>query len=349
MLRIGVIGCGKIAQVRHIPEYVDNPDVRLAGFYDLNQERAERIREQYGGIVYRNYQDMLKDDSVDAVSVCTANSSHAEITIAALKAGKHVLCEKPMALSLKECEAMVHAAEESGRYLMIGHNQRFVRTHAKARQLIVEGCIGKIVSFKSTFAHSGPETWSIDPGKSVWFFDKERAVLGAMADLGIHKTDLVQYLTGSRVTEVTAYMGTLDKCYEDGSLIGVDDNAFCIYRMEDGSMGTVSVSWTCYGKEDNSTILYGTKGVMKLYSHPEHSIVLEMRDGSTVFYDIDRIQTNDNQTKSGVIDLFVTCLKEQTPPEISGKEALSAMRAVFAAVESSESGKKVVVRQEETE
>lgn len=347
MLRIGIIGCGKIAQVRHIPEYAANPDARLAGFYDINRGRAEEMGKLYGGKVYGTYQELLEDEEIDAVSVCTANNSHAEITIAALKAGKHVLCEKPMALSLGECEAMVKAAEEADRYLMIGHNQRLAKAHARARQLVLEGRIGRIVSFKSNFAHGGPETWSIDPGKDVWFFDKERAVLGAMADLGIHKTDLVQFLTGSKITEVTAYMGTLDKRYEDGSLIGVDDNAFCIYRMECGCVGTVSVSWTCYGQEDNSTILYGTEGVMKIYSHPEHSIVLELRDGTTEYYDIDKIQTNDNQTKSGVIDLFISCLKHGTPPEISGREALNAMRAVFGAVESCASGKKVIIRQEE--
>ena len=348
MLRIGMIGCGKIAQVRHIPEYADNEEAVLAGFYDLNDERAKALAAQYGGTVYRTYQEMLEDDGIDAVSVCTANDSHAQITIAALKAGKHVLCEKPMALSLEECEAMVRAAEEADRYLMIGHNQRLAKAHARARQLVVEGRIGRIVSFKSNFSHGGPETWSIDPGRAVWFFDKKRAVLGAMADLGIHKTDLVQFLTGSRVKEVTAYLGTLDKRYEDGSPIDVDDNAFCIYRMENGCVGTVSVSWTCYGQEDNSTILYGTEGVMKIYSDPCHSIVLELKDGTTEYYDIDKIQTNDNQTKSGVIDLFIDCLKNNTPPEISGREALNAMRAVFAAVESSAVGKKVIVEQEVT-
>ncbi|WP_347559862.1 Gfo/Idh/MocA family oxidoreductase [Clostridium sp. AM58-1XD] len=201
------------------------------------------------------------------------------------------------------------------------------------------------MTFKTNFAHGGPETWSIDPGRAVWFFDKDKAVLGAMADLGIHKTDLIQFLTGSRVVEVMAYLGTIDKRGADGKLIGVDDNAICIYRMESGCMGTMTASWTCYGEEDNSTILYGTKGVMKIYSDPAHSIIVEMKDGEKILYDIDKIQTNDNQTKSGVIDLFMECLVTNTPPEISGEEALAAMRAVFAAVESSETGKSIKIAQ----
>lgn len=344
MFRIGIIGCGRIAQVRHIPEYLANPDSEIAGYYDFNEARARELAEAYGGIVYQSYEDVLSDPMVDAVSVCVANDAHAEVTVAALRAGKHVLCEKPMAMSLEECEQMVAAAKETGKYLMVGHNQRLVKTHARARQLITEGAIGGIISFKTAFAHAGPETWSIDPGSNVWFFDKKKAVMGAMADLGIHKTDLLQYLTGSRITEVMAFLGTLDKRDGSGSLIGVDDNAICIYRMENGVMGTMTASWTCYGEEDNSTILYGTEGVMKIYAEKGHSIVIERRGGERVYYDIDAIQTNDNQTKSGVIDLFVDCLVSGTPPEISGAEALSAMQAVFAAVESAETGKSVKVR-----
>lgn len=346
MVRIGIIGCGKIAQFRHIPEYNDNPDAELAGFYDLNSERAEEMQKKYGGNAFKSYQAMLQDETIDAVSVCTANNSHAAIAVAALKAGKHVLCEKPMALTLEECELMVRTAEETGRFLMIGHNQRLAKAHVEARKLVNAGAIGKIISFKSNFAHRGPEAWSIDAGKAIWFFDKEQAVLGVMADLGIHKTDLIQFLTGSRVAEVMAYLGTLDKRGKDGQLIAVDDNAICIYQMENGCIGTITVSWTCYGQEDNSTVLFGTEGIMQIYGHPEHSIILEKRDGSKIYYDLDVIQTNDNQTKSGVIDLFVSCLKENIPPEISGREVLSAMRAVFAAVESSLTGQKVKVRQE---
>ena len=343
MFKIGIIGCGKIAQVRHIPEYAAHPAAELAGFYDLNEGRAGELAAQYGGKAYSSYEELLADPQIDAVSVCVANHAHAEITIAALRAGKHVLCEKPMAMSLEECEAMVQASKETGHFLMIGHNQRLAKAHAKARKLVESGLIGSIVTFKTNFAHGGPETWSIDPGKNVWFFDKKKAVMGAMADLGIHKTDLIQYLTGSKVAEVTAYLGTLDKRDASGDFIGVDDNAICIYKMENGCVGTMTASWTCYGAEDNSTILYGTQGVMKIYQDPAHSIVVELKNGEKIFYDIDQIQTNDNQTKSGVIDLFMEALVTGTPPEISGEEALSAMRAVFAAVKSSETGQRMKV------
>lgn len=113
MLRIGVIGCGKIAQVRHLPEYAENPDVQIAALADLNLERTKELAQRYGAKAYASDKELLADPSIDAVSICSANNSHAEMAIAALKAGKHVLCEKPMATTLEDCEAMVKAAEQA--------------------------------------------------------------------------------------------------------------------------------------------------------------------------------------------------------------------------------------------
>lgn len=343
MIKIGILGCGKIAQVRHIPEYAENPDVKLAAFYNPSRKRAEEQAEKYGGKVYDTAEELLSDKSIDAVSICAANYAHAELTIKALEAGKHVLCEKPMATNLADCEAMVECAKKNGKFLMIGHNQRLAKAHVEAKRLIDQGLIGKIITFRTTFGHGGPETWAINPGKNVWFFDKKKAAMGVMADLGVHKTDLIQYLTGQRVVRTTARLVTLDKRGEDGELIGVDDNAVCIYEMSGGAFGTMTASWTYYGAEDNSTVLYGTKGIMRIYDDPAHSIVVKLADGEEQVYDVEQIQTNDNQTKSGVIDLWVECLKNNTPPEISGESALYAMRAVFASIESSETGRTVEI------
>lgn len=338
MFNIGIIGCGKIAQVRHIPEYAENPHARLYGFYDINLERAKALAAEHGAKAYTSYEEMLADPQIHAVSVCAANSVHAEITVAALKAGKHVLCEKPMATTLADCEAMVSAAKETGKYLMIGQNQRLAKAHMEAKKLIDAGCIGRILTFRTTFGHGGPETWSVDPGKSTWFFDRKKAAMGAMADLGIHKTDLIQYLTSQRVVETSAQIMTLDKKDASNNLIGVDDNAICIYKLSGGAVGTMTASWTYYGAEDNSTVLYGTEGIMRIYDDPAHSIVVTGKDGSRTEYDVEAIQTNDNQTSSGVIDLFMDCLVNEKEPEISGASVLHAMKAVFASLEAAEKG-----------
>ena len=344
MIKIGIIGCGKIAQQRHIPEYVDNPNAELTAYYDLNLQRTKEMAAKFGGEAFETYEALLQSKDVDAVSVCTANFSHAEITIAALKAGKHVLCEKPMATTIEDSEAMVKAAKESGRFLMIGHNQRLTATHIKAKELINSGLIGDILSFRTTFGHGGPETWSIDPGKNVWFFDKSKSAMGAMADLGVHKTDLLHFLTGQVVVETTASLNTLDKRFENGEPISVDDHAECIYRLNGGAVGTMTASWIFYGAEDNSTIFYGSKGIMRVYDDPAYSIVVINKEGQKTLYEVDKIQTNKKQTKSGVIDMFIDGLEKNEQPPLSGEEALKAMRVVFASIESAKKHQTVSVK-----
>lgn len=334
MIRVGIIGAGQIAQKRHLPEYVQNKTVILDGIYDINHERACRLADQYGCKAYSSYEEMLKNPEIDAVSVCTANQFHAKISVQALSAEKHVLCEKPMAVTLEECVQMVKAAEENQKILMIGHNQRFTKAHRKAKQLIQEGAIGEIITFRTTFGHSGPETWSIDAGKNTWFFDKAKASMGVMADLGVHKTDLIQFLTQKRIVKTYCCLETLQKCRADGEKIDVDDNAVCIYTLEGNVVGTMTASWTYYGEEDNATVLYGTKGIMKLYDDPEYSIKITKQDGEQILYKMEGIQTNDNQSKSCVIDSFVKAITTGKNPESDGKSALETMKVIFANLES---------------
>ena len=344
MINIGIIGCGKIAQKRHIPEYLENVDANLVGFYDLNQARAKEISETFGGNAFNSIEDLLADPSIDAVSVCTANHTHAAITIQALQAGKHVLCEKPMATTLEDCQAMVDAANKAGKVLVIGQNQRLTKTHKKARELIRNGEIGQIIGFRTTFGHGGPETWSIDPGKNTWFFDKNIAVMGAMADLGIHKTDLLLFLTDQKIVETTAHLTTIDKRGADGELIKVDDTAICVYQLENGAIGTMTASWTFYGPEDNTTIIYGTKGIMRLYEDPQFSIQLFLKGGEKIYHEIDTIQTNENQTSSGVIDAFVESVITGQGGELAAEKVLESMKVIFASIESSQTGKTIKVK-----
>ncbi|NLU25120.1 MAG: Gfo/Idh/MocA family oxidoreductase [Clostridiales bacterium] len=338
MIKVGIIGCGKIAQVRHLPEYAHNPDVQLVGYYDKNVDRAEAIAKQYGGIAYASYFDLLKNPEIDAVSVCVENRNHAEISNAALYAGKHVLCEKPMAVTLQECESMVAAAERNGKYLMIGHNMRLNPVHRRAKELLDAGIIGDVITFRTILGNAGPEGWSVDAG--TWFFDKNKAAMGALSDLGIHKVDLMQYLTGQKVVETTAKVITLNKHDDEGGFIGVDDNALCILRMSGGAVGTLAASWTVYGKECKSTCLYGTKGIMRIFDDAQHNIVVIDANHNITSYDIDY-----DESTSGVIDAFVEALENNHEPEISGREALYTMRAIFASIKSSETSRTVSVNE----
>lgn len=345
MLRVGIIGCGSIAKQRHAYEYCANPNVEIAGFFDLSAPRAKALADEFGGRVYATAEELIADPTIDAVSVCVANAFHAEMTIKALQSGKHVLCEKPMAITLEDCEAMIEAAKKSGHRLMLGHNQRLAPAHRKAKELLASGTLGRIISFSTTFGHRGPEMWSMDKSANTWFFKKSAAAFGSMADLGIHKIDLMRYLIGSDITSVYSRMAVLDKKFPDGTPIEVDDNSVEVLTFANGTMGTVTTSWTHYGEECNATVLYCEKGIMKLYSNPQYSLEVVNNDGTRVLYALDRLQTNEDkqQISSGVIDTFVEGILRNTPTVLDAESIIGSMRAVFACLRSSEEERAVTL------
>ncbi|SDE36725.1 Predicted dehydrogenase [Paenibacillus sp. UNCCL117] len=332
-LKVAVIGCGSIARVRHIFEYSLLPQVELVAFCDLNEERAQKFADQYGGKVYTDYRTLLAEVKPDAVSVCTPNAIHAEVTIAAAQAGAHVLVEKPMAATTAEADAMIQAAEAAGVHLMVGHNQRLMPPHVKAKEILESGRLGKVLTFRTSFGHPGPEGWSVD-GRESWFFRKPEAVMGAMGDLGVHKSDLIRWLLADEVADVAAFVETRHKEGTD-----VDDNATCILRMKSGAIGTLVASWTYYKGEDNSTVLWCENGVMKIGTDPQDQVIVELRDGTVEKYNVGGISTNEKQLTSGVIREFVEGILTGTPPRISGEEGKRSLHVILAAFESQDTGK----------
>lgn len=330
-LKVAVIGLGSIAKHRHLIEYAANEHAEIVAVCDIVGERADTIAEQYGAIAYTDYKELLQKEQVDIVSVCLPNYLHAPVSIAALEANAHVLCEKPMATSREEAEEMIAAAEKSGKKLMIGHNQRFVASHKKAKELIASGEIGKIYSFRTAFGHGGPETWSAE-GTNSWFFDKERAFIGAMGDLGVHKADLLRYILGEEFVEVAAFVETSAK--ENAT---VDDNAALILKSESGIIGTLAASWA-YTTEDNSTVIYGEKAILRLEDDPVNNLVIQYKTGEVVKYELEAIQSNEDggQTSTGVIDHFVDAIRNDSEPLINGSEGKKSLEIILGALESVE-------------
>lgn len=331
-IRVAVIGCGSIAKHRHLIEYNNNPHVEIVAVSDINEARVKETAEKYHAKAYTSYEALLESENIDAVSVCLPNYLHAPVSIAALNAGAHVLCEKPMATSREEAEQMIEAAERNNKKLMIGHNQRFVSSHQKARKLIEQGEIGKIYSFRTSFGHGGPEGWSAD-GADSWFFKKDQAFIGAMGDLGVHKADLLRYLLGEEFVEVGAFVETNAK-----ENIDVDDNATLILKSTSGIVGTLAASWAYTAKEDNSTILYGEKATLRLEDDPEYSLIVQYNNGEVVKYELDGIQSNEDggQTTSHTIDHFIESILHDTNPLIDGEEGKKSLQVILGALESVE-------------
>jgi UDP-N-acetylglucosamine 3-dehydrogenase len=338
-IRVAVVGCGSIAEKRHIPEYASNPNIELIAFCDLVNQRAEQLADKYGAKAYTSYEEMFNAEKPDAVSVCTPNYLHATVAIAAANAGAHVLVEKPMATTVAEGLAMIEAAKNNNVYLMVGHNQRLMPPHVKAKEILESGRLGKVLTFRTSFGHPGPENWSID-GRASWFFRKEEAIMGAMGDLGVHKSDLIRWLLNDEVVEVAAFVGTLHK---DGT--DVDDNSTCLLRMKSGAIGTLVASWTYYKGQDNSTVLWCEKGCMQIGTDSEDQVVVLLNDGSVEKHKVGAMATNEKQVTSGVIDEFVNCLVTSTPPRISGEEGLKSLNVILAAFESQASKTIVAIKE----
>lgn len=330
-LKVAVIGLGSIAKYRHLAEYAANKHVEIVAVCDIVEERAHYFAEIYGAAAYTEYKELLQQEAIDIVSVCLPNYLHAPVSIAALEANAHVLCEKPMATSKEEAEAMIAAAEKNGKKLMIGHNQRFVASHKKAKELIAKGEAGKIYSFRTAFGHGGPETWSAE-GPNSWFFDKERAFIGAMGDLGVHKADLLRYILGEEFVEVAAFVETSAK--ENAT---VDDNATLILKSASGVIGTLAASWA-YTHEDNSTVIYGEKATLRLEEDPVNNLVIQYKTGEVVKYELEAIQSNDDggQTSTGVIDHFIDAIRNDSKPLIDGLEGKKSLEVILGALESVE-------------
>ncbi|WP_449355139.1 Gfo/Idh/MocA family protein [Virgibacillus natechei] len=329
-LRVAVIGCGSIAKNRHLVEYNNNSQVEIVAVCDIVEERAREAAELYQAKAYTEYETLLAEENIDAVSVCLPNYLHAPVSVGALNAGCHVLCEKPMATSREEADQMIEAARQNNKKLMIGHNQRFVPSHQKAKYLIEQGELGKIYSFRTTFGHGGPESWSADGARS-WFFKKDQAFIGAMGDLGVHKADLIRYLLNDEFTDVAGFIETSAK--ENAN---VDDNAVLILKSENGIVGTLAASWAYTAKEDNSTVIYGENATLRMEDHSNYSLVAQYKNGEVVNYELGGIQSNDEggQTNTHVIDHFVESIVHDTDPLINGEEGKKSLEVILAAIES---------------
>lgn len=253
-IKMGIIGAGGIAQGRHLPAYVQMVDrVELEGVYDVNSETAKKAAETFGiNKIYSTYLELLKD--VDAVTICTPNKFHAEITIAALEAGVHVFCEKPMAMNGEECAAMISAAKQSDKVLAIGYHYRFMKEAQAAKKLIEQNEIGEpFVARAKALRRRKVPGWGV-------FTNKELQGGGSLIDWGCHFLDLSLWLLGNPkpVEVIGKTYNHLSKMPNqvnqwgafDASTFEVDDHVTAYIRFENGATLLFETSWAANIKED---------------------------------------------------------------------------------------------------
>lgn len=280
-IRIGVIGAGSISEM-HFSSYSKNKDAVLAAVCDLKEERARAKAEKYNiPQVYTDYKELLSNPDIDAVSICTWNNSHAEISIAALKAGKNVLVEKPLCKTVEEALAVEEAVRESGKILQVGFVRRYASNTRIVKSFMEGGEIGPIYYAKASCIRKLG-----NPGG--WFADVERSGGGPLIDIGVHVIDLCWYLMGKpKVKSISgnAYtrLGNRSNVQNlrfykaadyDANYNTVEDMANALIRFDNGASLMVDVSFTLHAKEDELTVkLYGEKGGVEL--EPELTLITE--------------------------------------------------------------------------
>ena len=335
-LRVGVIGAGSIAQACHLPGYAKNDHVDLVAFADPVPERHKEMGKLYSDLKgYAHFKDMLSNEKLDVVSVCAPNKYHCAAALAALEARCHVLCEKPIAATLKEADRMMAAAKKVRRKLMIGFTHRLFSGPIACRELLKEKAIGKPFMIRVRFAHGGPYPgWA----KSDWFYKQDDAAGGAMLDMGIHAIDLCLWLFGP-IVGVSAKAAALIKRIE------VDDNAVMILEFKSGALGYIEVGWTSkpgfsgleiYGTE-GSLICDYAKGLQRCGGKASAG-----RDSKHEWSMLDR-----NPTRGGwstEIGHWIDVVRGEEKLTMTGKAGRAALEIALAAYKSSDSGKRVAIK-----
>ena len=254
---MAIIGCGAIARRAHVPALIAG-GADVVAFASRTRASAEAAQADVNGrgVVVDDWRAVLERDDVDAVTICTPNVFHAEMAIAAARAGKHVLVEKPIACTLEQADAMLAAAADAGVRLMPAHNLRFVAPFVAARDAVARGDVGTVTGVRAAFGHAGPQAWAPD---ATWFFDPRLAGGGALLDLGIHMADLLRAVTGDEVTEVAAMIS--------GEPDGVEDAGIALLRFASGATGSLHASWIAKPGPDHQLTIFGTDGTLHLDSH----------------------------------------------------------------------------------
>jgi predicted dehydrogenase len=337
-LKVGIIGCGAISERLHVPDIYHGSEGELVAFCDADLPRATRMAERFGtnARAYADYNELLADPNVEAVVIALPNKLHCPVTVAAAKAGKAAIVEKPMATSPEECRAMVDAARDAGTLLMVNQSQRLCPEHLKAKEVLDSGMLGRILHVTAMFGHGGPDEW--EP-TAEWFFDKDAARFGAMADLGVHKADLVRHLVGKAVVEVCAFREHVQK--KKGQ--DLEDNFVACLKFEGGAVGTLAASWTAYGGDNNYIIFHCENGTLRVNVVPNKPLVAQVINPSCEIEFVPPPPAIEYPESWGLDagGAFVRAALGLEPPYCTGEDGMKSLAIIFAAEESAKTGKAI--------
>ncbi|GIP38234.1 oxidoreductase [Paenibacillus sp. J31TS4] len=353
-LKVAIIGCGGIANGKHMKSLAKLDTVEMVAFCDLIVERAEKAAKEYGAEgskVYVDYKEVLQDASIDVVHVCTPNDSHAEITIAALEADKHVMCEKPMAKTAADARRMLEAAKKSGKKLTIGYNNRFRLDSQYLHQICERGDLGEVYYARAhALRRRAVPTWGV-------FLDEEKQGGGPLIDIGTHALDLTLWMMNNYEPKVvlgTAYhkLSQRENAANawgpwDPKQFTVEDSAFGMITMKNGATIVLESSWALNTLQDGEAkcTLCGTEGgadmqdglringesLGRLYTQE-----INLGGKGVAFYDSKEEQGPDLEMR-----LWIEAIQNDTEPVVTPEQALVVSEILEAIYESSRTGKAI--------
>ena len=353
-VRTGIIGCGGIANGKHLPALKKLPEVELAAFCDIVPERAEKAAREYGipgANVYTDYKELLKNEKLDAVHVCTPNRSHSFITIDALEAGMHVMCEKPMAKTYAEAKAMAEAAARTGKILTIGYQYRYRPDSDYLKTLCEAGEFGDIYFAKAhAIRRRAVPTWGV-------FLNKEEQGGGPLIDIGTHALDLTLWMmnnykpkmvVGSVFYKLGKQKNTANAWGDwDTEKFDVEDSAFGYIVMENGATVILESSWALNTLDvgEAQTTLCGTKAGADMKDGLRINAVRYGKQvtekpaldaGGVAFFDGVAAKPEDIEART-----FVNAVRGKGETVVKPEQAMVVTQILEAIYKSNETGKPV--------
>lgn len=354
ILRIGIIGCGGIANGKHMPALKKQKDVQMVAFCDIIEERAVKAAKDYGtpdAKTYTDYKKLLEDKTIDVVHVCTPNKEHSFITIDALEAGKHVMCEKPMAKTYAEAKAMLDAAKRTGKKLTIGYQNRHTPQALYVKQACDEGVLGDIYYANAiALRRRAVPTWGV-------FLNEDEQGGGPLIDIGTHALDLTLWCMNNyrpKMVVGTKYRKLADQTQTanawgdwDPKEFTVEDSAFGFVVMENGATIILQSSWALNILDANEAAfrLCGTKAGADTVDGARINGVRYGRQyvekpalnaGGVAFYDGTSASPSDLDMAQ-----WINAIRTDSDPCVLPEQALCVTRILEAIYTSSETGKPV--------
>lgn len=334
-MKVGIVGTG-IGRI-HAGGYKKCEDVEIKTICDVDSERAEKFASEFDvKKICNDYKELIADDEIDAVSICTPNSLHAPIAIAAFESGKHVICEKPISTNAADARKMVEAGKKSGKIFMMAFNNRFRGDTQLLKKCIEMGDLGEIY-----YAKTGWLRRKGIPGMGGWFTTKAMSGGGPLIDLGVHVLDLALWLMGN--PKPVYVMGSSyakfgpEIAKKNGGIYDVEDLATGMVRLENGATLFVEASWASHVEcERIYTQLIGTKGGAEVDPLRIYTDI----NGSTANIDLSYPNVSGHEME---IIHFVECVRKGKTPIATGEHGLHIQLILDAIYESTETGRGVEI------